>query len=145
MSRLLPCPSCQRHVKADVADQACPFCQAAVPAAGVGGAQTSTSAPLGRMSRIAVLAAGATLLTAAVAPGCDGTPLPADGGVAGRDGAATGGGGGATASTGGATGAAGGGGSSPSGTGGGATPDGGQPDVPIAIYAAAVALPRNRG
>lgn len=144
MSRLLPCPSCRRHVKAAVADQHCPFCQEPVPADIVG---AGTSAPLGRMSRIAVLAAGATLLTAAAAAGCDGTPPTADGSAAGRDGEALGGGGGgdATASTGGATGAAGGGGSSPAGTGGSAAPDGGLPDVPIAIYSAAVALPRNRG
>ena len=60
MSHLAPCPACHRHV--DVAETTCPFCAAALaesfrrPPAAV--------APPRRLSRAAMMAAGATLLGA---------------------------------------------------------------------------------
>lgn len=71
--RLLPCPSCSRHVNLDEAK--CPFCAqivhfAQVPAA-VSVAQTA------RLSRTARVALGAAL--AAALPACGGSGQPADG------------------------------------------------------------------
>jgi hypothetical protein len=61
MSRLLPCPACQRHVDAN--ETSCPFCQAvlspAPPCAGCSGP------PVARLARAALVAAGAALLGAA--------------------------------------------------------------------------------
>jgi hypothetical protein len=49
--RFTPCPSCTRHVK--VGDGVCPFCGASTPRA------QAAAMPRGRLSRAALLAAGA--------------------------------------------------------------------------------------
>ena len=61
MSHLAPCPACNRHV--DVAEGACPFCATALPAAFR--AQPRLIPLRGRLSRAALMAAGATLMGAA--------------------------------------------------------------------------------
>lgn len=58
--RLLPCPSCNRHIK--VSEAQCPFCAGAVPAGFGEGAQRVRPAP--RLSRAALFALGSI----AVAP-----------------------------------------------------------------------------
>src|SRR5580704_2008427 len=65
MRSLVLCPSCHRHVESD--ETACPFCQAALvpspdPRACHGPCSGHTSPRLGRL---AMIAAGATLLCAA--------------------------------------------------------------------------------
>ena len=75
MSSLVPCPGCGRHVKSD--DTACPFCQASLAS------QPSANACQGpccghrapRLSRAALMAAGAALLCAA----CGRSTFPAYG------------------------------------------------------------------
>jgi hypothetical protein len=59
MSHLAPCPACNRHV--DVVETACPFCAAALPDALRG---RLTPQPARRLSRAAMMAAGATLIGA---------------------------------------------------------------------------------
>jgi hypothetical protein len=61
MSHLAPCPACNRHV--DLAETACPFCAAALAESFRG--QPQTVAPPRRLSRAALMAAGATLMGAA--------------------------------------------------------------------------------
>ena len=61
MSHLVPCPACNRHV--DVVENACPFCATALPAAFR--AQQPPAPLRGRLSRAALMAAGATLMGAA--------------------------------------------------------------------------------
>jgi hypothetical protein len=61
MSHLAPCPACNRHV--DVAERACPFCATALPSAFR--AQPPLIPLRGRLSRAALMAAGATLMGAA--------------------------------------------------------------------------------
>lgn len=60
MSHLAPCPACRRHV--EVVETTCPFC-AAVLAESFRG-QPRPVAPPRRLSRAAMMAAGATLLGA---------------------------------------------------------------------------------
>jgi hypothetical protein len=60
MSHLAPCPACNRHV--DVAEIACPFC--ATPLAESFRAQPRPAPPPRRLSRAAMMAAGATLMGA---------------------------------------------------------------------------------
>jgi hypothetical protein len=61
MSHLAPCPVCNRHV--DIAESACPFCAAALPAS------FRARPPLiplrGRLGRAALMTAGAALMGAA--------------------------------------------------------------------------------
>ena len=85
-SHLLPCPSCERHIRASTL--VCPFCEAAT------GALPKTPAPVGprtRLSRAALTAFGASALTLAIVA-CGGNTNTEDGG-AGDDGSATDGGG----------------------------------------------------
>jgi hypothetical protein len=64
MTRLLPCPSCHRHVRVD--SQSCPFCAAAVAFE----SEPPAPAPaLGRLTRAAVFAGAALVSTAAA--GCE--------------------------------------------------------------------------
>ena len=67
-ARLLPCPSCTRHVRAS--ETACPFCAAALVAR-----VTSTPArsPNKRLSRAALFALGAS---AAAVAACSGSVTP---------------------------------------------------------------------
>src|SRR6185436_5161277 len=60
MSNFVPCPSCNRHVLS--AETACPFCTAALPESLR--LQTPAPRPPGRLSRAALLAAGAALMGA---------------------------------------------------------------------------------
>ncbi len=60
MSHLVPCPSCQRHVRH--VETACPFCGAAVELASTPAPQM----PRTRLSRAATFAFGATLVGAAL-------------------------------------------------------------------------------
>jgi hypothetical protein len=60
MSCLAPCPACNRHVSAH--DAACPFCAAALPE--TFRCQPARVAPSGRLSRAAMIAAGAALMSA---------------------------------------------------------------------------------
>jgi hypothetical protein len=64
MSALVPCPGCNRHVKAD--ETTCPFCQAAVvaPAPGACSGRCARPSP-SRLAGVALVAAGAALLGAA--------------------------------------------------------------------------------
>ena len=59
MSCLAPCPACNRHVSAHEA--ACPFCAAALPE--TFRCQPPRVGPPGRLSRAAMIAAGAALVT----------------------------------------------------------------------------------
>jgi hypothetical protein len=61
MSHLAPCPACNRHV--DVAEGACPFCATALPASFR--AQPPLIPLRGRLSRAALMTAGAALMGAA--------------------------------------------------------------------------------
>ena len=67
MKSLVPCPSCQRHVRAS--EHACPFCQAALPAALADGAIPAATQ---RMKRAAAFAFTATLALA----GCGDSTTP---------------------------------------------------------------------
>jgi hypothetical protein len=88
MNELVPCPGCRRHVR--VRETSCPFCAGALvePAA-----RGPVLKPRGRMSRAALVAAGAALLGAAacednVAVPAYGAPFPdgaADAADAGAD------------------------------------------------------------
>ena len=70
---LVPCPGCQRHVRA--ADRACPFCSAVLPASLAG---TAMPAAPPRLSRAAMLAFGASLALGA----CGSSSAATDTGVA---------------------------------------------------------------
>ena len=132
MTRFLPCPSCNRHVNG--ADARCPFCETVMPRSEP---RPAGSPPLVRLGRIAVLAAGAAL--AGGNAGCADSPKKTDAGTGGQTAAgghdsSTGTGGGAGSGT-------------DAGTGGNTATDAGQnPDapVPVAIYAAAIALRSNK-
>jgi hypothetical protein len=76
-ARLLPCPSCARHVR--VSEGTCPFCAAALPASLR--SQPLPRSPGTRLSRAALYAFGASA-TALAACGGTGSTL----GDAGRDG-----------------------------------------------------------
>lgn len=68
MTKLLPCPSCARHVRRT--ESACPFCSAAISLAGV----PERRLPTERLGRAATLAFGvATSLSACTTP----APVPA--------------------------------------------------------------------
>ena len=60
MSCLAPCPACDRHVSTD--ETACPFCAAALPE--TFRCQPTRVQTAGRMSRAAMIAAGAALMGA---------------------------------------------------------------------------------
>jgi hypothetical protein len=70
MSCLAPCPGCNRHVGTD--ETACPFCSAALPESF---RCQPRRQPRGRLSRAAMVAAGAALLGAEACGG----PAPAYG------------------------------------------------------------------
>ncbi len=72
MRHLMPCTSCQRHLRADAEE--CPFCGAEVVPVAVPGR------PLERLGRAAMFAFGATVL----ASGC-GESITRDGGPDGTD------------------------------------------------------------
>ena len=148
MSHLAPCPACNRHVA--VGETACPFCAATLPAAFR--AQQRPAPLRGRLSRAALMAAGATLMGAAACSSNDGiggndaaTDRPAvtkdaseDRGFVAFYGAPFPGAGGASATggtngTGGGTGAGG-----TTGSGGTTTRDAGEDRSVVAIYGAAV-------
>jgi hypothetical protein len=116
MTQLVPCPGCDRHVRAS--DPACPFCACALP-----DTASTTAAPAApprpRMSRAALFAAGATMVGAA-ACSSSATGGPADGA---SDAAAHADGGGGT------------GGSHPDGAAGAGGADAGS-DASVAIYSA---------
>lgn len=57
--RLLPCPSCNRHIR--VSEAQCPFCAGAVPVGFGGGAQRARPAP--RLSRAALFTLGSLAVT----------------------------------------------------------------------------------
>jgi hypothetical protein len=59
MSCLAPCPACDRHVSAH--ETACPFCAAVLPE--TFRCQPARVLPPGRLSRAAMIAAGAALVT----------------------------------------------------------------------------------
>jgi hypothetical protein len=59
MSQLIPCPSCHRHHR--VGEPVCPFCGTALP---TGQSIPSSTTSLARMSRAALIAAGAAWLGA---------------------------------------------------------------------------------
>ena len=59
MSCLAPCPACNRHVSTHEA--ACPFCAATFPE--TFRCQPARAPPPGRLSRAAMIAAGAALVT----------------------------------------------------------------------------------
>ena len=78
MSCLAPCPACNRHVATD--QTTCPFCSVALPDSI---RCQEHKRPHGRLSRAAMLAAGAALIS--VEAGCSvavyGAPNPYDAGV----------------------------------------------------------------
>ena len=86
MSHLAPCPACHRHV--EVVETTCPFCAAALAESFRG--QPRPVAPPRRLSRAAMMAAGATLLGACSAndaignakDGATDRPVATDGPVA---------------------------------------------------------------
>jgi hypothetical protein len=65
---LAPCPGCHRHVMTDEA--ACPFCAAPLP---VRAGEPPRAAPRGRLSRAALVAAGAS---ATLIGGCSQSIMP---------------------------------------------------------------------
>lgn len=70
-SRLLPCPSCSRHVRAF--ERRCPHCTSALPETFA--SRSSARVPNGRLSRAALFAFGlgsATAAVAAVSTACGG-------------------------------------------------------------------------
>jgi len=76
MSCLGPCPACQRHVSTHEA--ACPFCAAALPESFR--CQPARVAPAGRLSRAAMVAAGAALMSVSCGSGIAlyGVAIPPD-------------------------------------------------------------------
>jgi hypothetical protein len=66
MSQFAPCPACNRHIVTDEIE--CPFCAAALPDSFR--ELPARPAPRGRLSRAALMAAGAALIGAA---GCGGS------------------------------------------------------------------------
>ncbi|MES1206393.1 MAG: hypothetical protein ABUS79_10690 [Pseudomonadota bacterium] len=80
MSQLVPCPCCNRHVR--IGEAGCPFCACALPNRAA--AAPRPNAPTGRLSRAAMVAAGALLgATAGCGPTAVpvyGAPIPADAG-----------------------------------------------------------------
>ncbi|MEA2696494.1 MAG: hypothetical protein QOI66_765 [Myxococcales bacterium] len=118
MSHLVPCFSCQRHLR--VTEERCPFC--GVERSSEQRASAAPPLPGRRMGRAALFAFGATLMGAA----CSTTSGGADAGkdTAPADGAAGSGGSGG-AGSGGSSGSGGAGSGGQSGTGGVTTNDGG--------------------
>lgn len=79
---LLPCPSCQRHVRAN--DALCPFCGDTLPASYAGTLRVKT--PLARLGRAALFTLGASLAGAATTACDSDDPAPVnDSGVAAQD------------------------------------------------------------
>jgi hypothetical protein len=62
MSCLAPCPACNRHIAINTPD--CPFCSAALPDS-FRDQHSCRRQPPGRLSRAAIVAAGAVLAAAA--------------------------------------------------------------------------------
>lgn len=82
MTCLAPCPACNRHVSAHEA--ACPFCAAALP--DTFRCQPARVVAAGRLSRAAMIAAGAALMSASCnnATPVYGVPIQPDAGVDAR-------------------------------------------------------------
>ena len=76
MSNFVPCPACNRHVLCS--ETACPFCSAALPESRC--EQSSAPRSPGRLSRAAMLAAGAALMGAEA---CSNSVTPVYGGPPG--------------------------------------------------------------
>jgi hypothetical protein len=74
--RLLPCPSCARHVRAS--EEACPFCAGELPASRT--SQPLPRSPATRLSRAALYAFGASAAVVAACGGSTGSTV-ADGGT----------------------------------------------------------------
>lgn len=125
MIRFLPCPHCRRHVNS--VETACPFCATSMASAQP---RAALALPVGRLGRIAVLAAGASVVAAAAAS-CADSPNKTDAGSGGQGGNA---------------GTAGQGGSAGRTTIDASAPTDAQQefDGQIAIYSAAIALPKNK-
>jgi|LNFM01.1.fsa_nt_gb hypothetical protein len=75
MKTLVPCVGCGRHVR--TTEEACPFCNAAIP---VDAASQAVPSAKARLGRAALFAFGATI--AATAAACGQPSGPADTGVA---------------------------------------------------------------
>ena len=135
MTHLVPCPSCERHVRAS--ETTCPFCGSTVDLSGV----PPPALPNRRLGRAALVAFGATIAAGVATTSCGGdTDEPGRGGsggsAAGGGGAGGSGGTGGNGSGGGSTGGS--AGSSTGGSGGdggsvgpvyGVPADSGPPDV----------------
>ena len=129
MTHLVPCPACQRHVRA--AETACPFCEVALDTSNT----VAPELPTQRLGRAALFAFGATLAASLTATACGGDTDDGKGGGGGDGGSSAGssgsggGGSGGTAGTAGAAGRGGSGGTNgtagtngASGSGGGVAP-----------------------
>lgn len=79
MSCLAPCPTCNRHLSTH--ETACPFCAAALPESFR--CQPARVVPSGRLSRAAMIAAGAALVTVQACAGSThyGTSIVPDAGA----------------------------------------------------------------
>jgi hypothetical protein len=88
MSCFAPCPACNRHVATD--ETACPFCSAALPDSI---RCQPRRRPHARLSRAAMLAAGAALIAAEAACGSVAVPVYGGPGPAGAGGGSGGAGG----------------------------------------------------
>jgi hypothetical protein len=78
MTRLLPCPSCQRHVRVDATT--CPFCAVALELSA-----PPLPAPTGRLTRAAAFAGAALLGTACGSSAPQAKEPPQNGPVAAAD------------------------------------------------------------
>ena len=85
MSHLVPCPLCERHVRATEA--ACPFCGATADFAKI----PVVGMPKARLGRAAMFAFGATVAATLSTAACGSDDDGGSGGTAGTGGAATGG------------------------------------------------------
>ncbi|HXT98682.1 MAG TPA: hypothetical protein VN853_20450 [Polyangia bacterium] len=118
MSQLLPCPACSRHV--DAAETACPFCAAVLSESFR--TMRPPAPPRRRLSRAALMAAGATLVGAAACSSSAPSPGTGSGGASGS-----------TGETGGSSGSGG-----TAGTGGEPARDAGQDRSVVVFYGAPV-------
>ncbi|MEQ8454225.1 MAG: hypothetical protein RLO52_01410 [Sandaracinaceae bacterium] len=79
MNSLLPCPACQRHVRA--AESLCPFCGETLPMSLRSRVASRAAVPVRRLGRAATFAFGAAL-AASTASACGGEVGDEDSGVA---------------------------------------------------------------
>ncbi|HXK18945.1 MAG TPA: hypothetical protein VNG33_14135 [Polyangiaceae bacterium] len=85
MTQLIPCPSCNRHVRQ--AETSCPFCSAELSLGHV----PQHPLPRARLGRAATFAFGATIVGAAALTGCSSTDDGKTGSKGGSAGMSTGG------------------------------------------------------